>query len=742
MAERRGNRMDAVGYYALVFAILIGALGLRVLDPSPIARLRLLAFDTYHVLDPRLYDPDTPVRIIDIDEASLARYGQWPWPRTLIAELVTQLAGAGAVAIAFDMVFPEPDRMSPREVIGGLPRDLVPEAVRASIDELPDNDEMLADIVATTPTVMGIVLRDGVDAEPPDPKAGFAFAGDDPAPFLAGFSGVVSNIAVLQARASGLGALNWIPELDQVIRRVPLMLRGATTIYPTLSAEALRVAQGASTFVVKSSGASGALSFGQSTGVVALKIGALTVPTDAQGFAWIHFTKYEPARYVPAWRVLEGEVTSQMVGGYVVFIGSSAAGLFDLQTTPVESGIPGVEAHAQAVESIIANDLLMRPDYAVGLELVYLALAGALLIFLMRYVAVSWCLVACLACLGAVNLVSWLAFREQRLLLDPVYPSIGLIAVFVAGELNLFFRTEKERRYIRGAFSRYLSPDLVKKLGDRRAELELGGETREMTLMFCDVRGFTQISEGLSASELTSLINRFLTPMTGEILDHRGTIDKYMGDAIMAFWNAPLDDPDHAAHACGAALAMIAALEALNRDLEAEASEAGIEHKPLRIGIGINTGEASVGNMGSAHRFDYSVIGDNVNLASRLEGQTKVYGVTILTGERTLALAPGVAAVELDLIRVKGKRNAERIFTILPAGEADGLEAVRAAQAGLLDAYRGMRWEEAVAAIARCRTVAPRTLMPYYDAIQERIARFTEVPPPPEWDGTYDALTK
>jgi adenylate cyclase len=423
------------------------------------------------------------------------------------------------------------------------------------------------------------------------------------------------------------------------------------------------------------------------------------------------------------------------VGGYVVFIGSSAAGLFDLQTTPVESGIPGVEAHAQAVESIIANDLLMRPDYAVGLELVYLALAGALLIFLMRYVAVSWCLVACLACLGAVNLVSWLAFREQRLLLDPVYPSIGLIAVFVAGELNLFFRTEKERRYIRGAFSRYLSPDLVKKLGDRRAELELGGETREMTLMFCDVRGFTQISEGLSASELTSLINRFLTPMTGEILDHRGTIDKYMGDAIMAFWNAPLPTAQHPRRACLAALAMLDTLDELNRH----------EEVPIKIGVGLNTGVCCVGNLGSEQRFSYSAIGDPVNVASRVEGLTKQFGLQILMTENTKEHASGLALLEVDRVRVVGRGEPVSLFTLLgdePVARSPEFISLFNAHSHMIAAYRSADFSDAAAALERARGFAPQRLQDFYDVYAERLSVLRDNPPGPGWDGVFTTLEK
>ena len=524
-----------------------------------------------------------------------------------------------------------------------------------------------------------------------------------------------------------------------------MILRGGDQLFPSISAETLRVAQGETTYVVKASGASGEFSFGQATGVVAIKIGQFIVPTDKSGQIWVHFTKTVPERSVPAWKVLNGEATAEDVGGRILMIGASAAGLFDLQSTPLEAGVPGVQAHAQAIESIFAGDLLIRPDYATGLELTYLVVVALILIALMRLVPVHWSLLTVAAGLAAVTAASWYAFKDWNWLLDPVYPSIALAAVFVAGEFNLFIVTERERRYITGAFGRYLSPDLVARLRDQSEGLELGGEIRNMTLMFCDIRDFTTISEGLSAGELTTLINRFLTPMTEAILKNQGTIDKYMGDAIMAFWNAPLDDPDHAKHACDAAAEMTRRLEALNRDLAEEADLQGRRFTPLNIGIGINTGEACVGNMGSSHRFDYSVIGDNVNVASRLEGQSKTYAVSVVIGEATAQATPGRPTLELDRVRVKGKLKAERVFTLLPDPKADGgydLERLQKQQAAMLETYRERRWGTALKFVEQCRALAPGAADGYYDAIQARIEAYRAEPPPSDWDGSYEAETK
>jgi len=299
---------------------------------------------------------------------------------------------------------------------------------------------------------------------------------------------------------------------------------------------------------------------------------------------------------------------------------------------------------------------------------------------------------------------------------------------------------------VRGAFSRYLSPGLVDELAANPDKLRLGGEMREMTLLFCDVRGFTTISEQLDPHSLTRLVNRFLTPMTDLILARRGFIDKYMGDCIMAFWNAPLDDPAHPRHGCDSALAMVSELRSLNAHLVREADEAGHPIPPLAVGIGLNTGMCCVGNMGSDQRFDYSVISDEVNLASRLEGQSKIYGVSIVMGENTRQRVPELAALELDLLRVKGKTRPVRIYALLGgedvAARPEFVELAHA-QDGLLAAYRGRRWEEALAALDVCRRLGSEfDLEDLHALYQARIDEYRATPPPPDWDGVHTAATK
>lgn len=721
-------------YWPIILAILIGAGALRIWDPAPIARLRLLVFDSFQQISPRAYDPALPVRIVDVDDASLEKIGQWPWARTKMAEIVRRLTEAGAAVIAFDIVFPEPDRLSP-EALGAYP----------SAAGLSGNDAVFAKAIAQSRVALGFILGKRKGAAAPQSKAGFAFAGDDPKLFVPAFPGYVASLEGLQTPAVGSGALNWLPEYDQIIRRLPLLFRLDDQLFPALSAEALRVAQGASTYLVKSSGASGEEAFGAKTGVVSVRIGALTVPTDAEGQMWLQFTKSEPRRFIPAWTILSGTFDKAEVEGKIILVGTSAAGLFDLRTTPLDASAPGVEIHAQAIEQMLLGSFLLRPDFATAAELLVLIIAGLLLAFAIDRAGARVTALVGAAFVGLVFGLSWLAFKEFKWLADPVYPAICFTLVYLAGTVLVYLRSEADRRQIRSAFSHYMAPALVEELASDPSRLKLGGETRDMTLLFSDVRGFTTISEGLTAEQLTTFINSLFTPLSNVILEARGTIDKYMGDAVMAFWNAPLDDPDHPRNACRAALGMIDSLETLNRDWRAEAEANGQDYKPVALGVGINTGDCCVGNLGSEQRFDYSVIGDNVNVASRLEGQTKTYGVAIVVGGETAARAPEFALLEIDLLQVKGKHEAVHVFGLLGAPDyrqSEGFAALKSQHEAFLASYRARDWDGAEAMIEACEGLADGKLGELYQLYRKRIARHRILPPPDDWDGSASAESK
>jgi adenylate cyclase len=333
-----------------------------------------------------------------------------------------------------------------------------------------------------------------------------------------------------------------------------------------------------------------------------------------------------------------------------------------------------------------------------------------------------------------------LAFYKLHLLLDPVYPTLVVMLVYFTSSVLVYLRTEVRQREIRGAFSRYMSPHYVDLLAKNPEKLVLGGETRILTVMFCDIRGFTTLSEGLSAHDLTHLMNRFTSPMTDTITEFKGTIDKYIGDCIMAFWNAPLDDPDHAQNAVRAARDMRRKLVVLNRELEAEAKAADRPFHELRFGIGINTGECVVGNFGSETRFNYSLLGDPVNLASRVEGLGKLYTVDLVIAEETAKLLDEPELIELDLVAVKGKSQAVTVYTLPPEGDDEA--PYRAPHAELIAAYRRQDWAGALAALGSAPLAAARYLAPVYTLYRQRIAHFQQEAPPANWDGVYTAEEK
>ncbi len=650
--------------------VLVGMLAIRVADPALLVDLQLRVFDQFQRVVPRVYT-SAPVRIIDIDEASLQQYGQWPWPRNLVARLVDRLQEEGAAAIAFDMLFAEPDRSSP-QVMGGTwdPENTYPDLHRV-LAGLPAPDTVLAEAIARAPVVTGFVLTSVGDKQPPVRVAGMASVGADPRRFVLGYAGAVHNLPMLEEAARGNGSFNATPDSDGVIRRVPLLMQLNGRIYPSLAAEALRVAQGETTYLIKAAGAQGVLSIGRYDGIDQLQIGAFKVPTDRNGQLWLYDTGHKAERLIPAWQILRHQPAD--LNGMIVFIGTSALGLKDQRATPLESAVPGAELHAQILEQIISGDYLRRPYWADLVEILLLLVLGSAMIVLLPRLGPIGCAMAGGIAAATGVALAILAFTRQGWLIDPIYPALAALMVYSSGSLMGYIKSELERRQVRHAFSRYLAPAMVARLAADPTHLKLGGEMREVSVMFCDIRDFTSIAEVLDAQNLTHLINVFLTEMTDAVLAHGGTIDKYIGDSLMAFWNAPLDDPDHRENACRAALAMRQRLVQLNarlREGEIPIGKAGMM-PDLRIGIGINSGLCCVGNLGSEQHFNYSVLGDDVNLASRLEGLTKIHGVDIICSDATQSGCRGLRFRALGNAQVKGRSASVGIFA-LEAAEGSG----------------------------------------------------------------------
>ena len=701
---------------------------------SPLDRLNALVFDTYQELKPR--DPvESAVAVVDIDDESIRQLGQWPWSRTVLASVIDRLVAEGAAAIGLDIILSEPDRTSPALAVAQLENQGFQVTYPTSTADL-DHDQILASSFAKAPVVAGLVLSEGLDTPAPAAKAGFAFAGDNPAAYLPSFPGAVRNLTVLDDAAPGLGVFSFPRQEDGVVRQIPLISRQGESLYPALSIESLRVAQGASSLVIRSTGASGEFDTGEA-GMTALKVGEFEVPTGPDGRIWVYYTREPDSPLIPVHRLMgepDPEITSQ-IQGRIVLVGTSAVGLRDLVATPLSAGFPGVLVHAEIIDQIVTQKFLTRPDWAIGFEIVVAIGLGLLVLAFLPWLSTFFNAVVAAGALALAVGVGWFAFANYDLLLSPILPAQTSLLVYGVGSGIRLLLSESESRYIRNAFGHYLSPAMVEQLVENPDALELGGENRELTILFCDIRSFTTISETMEPTELTVFLNNFLTPMTNVLMENGATIDKYIGDAIMAFWNAPIDVPEHRQRACESVLAMLDALEKLNKGLE----------KPVKIGVGLNSGICCVGNLGSRQRFDYSAIGDSVNVGSRIEGLTKQYGLSNLVAESTAGEVEGLAMLEVDKVMVVGRDEATLVYTLLGgrerALEEDFLELKRQHDRFLAN-YRSMRFADAANDLALLKGSAPAELAKMYAEYQHRLDAYLVTPPPTDWDGSWRAEHK
>ncbi len=661
--------------------------------------------------------------IVDIDEASLRALGQWPWPRNIMAKIVEHLTSAGAAAIGFDILFAEEDRTSPRRVakILGL--------TNSEEEKIPDYDRIFADALMKAPAVLGFVFNfeSDVNSSAPPLSAIYIEKGKEAngAGGIPEARGISANLPLFQESVCCSGSFNMIPDSDGIVRYVPLLIRYEGSLYPSLSFELFRALSGVGRVVVRYDG----------MGVSSIDVGRTQIPVDAFGRLFVNYRggrgRY---RYLSAADFYFGRFDPQSVAGKVVLIGTSAPGLLDMRATPFESTIPGVEIHANVIDNLINGDFLQRPAFApflnVGLILFCAILAWAMLVFLSPFVALG-------ALLGAsVGLV----FALYQMLFSGGYVLAGIypLLTLLGSSLPLFvyrlFKEAKQKTLIKNRFAKKVSAQVAELLIET-PELDLGPKEREVTIFFSDIRGFTTISERLgSATELIAFLNRYMSPMSEIIIEHRGTIDKYIGDAIMAYWNAPVETPDHADLAVASALRQIEALEDLNRQFQKEGK------MPISIGVGIHTDIATVGEMGSEGRSDFTIIGDSVNLCSRIEGLTKIYDAKIIISEHTKArLRHPYKIIELDRVAVKGKQIPVTIYEVVGFGVFDEEEkAMMDDYAKALELYRGGYFEEARIAFESLFSRSGKTLFGLYcerceKAKKKKIEQF---------DGVYRYDTK
>ena len=660
------------------FAALVIALALHVRAPRFVENLRFQVFDTYQRISPRP-PVGAPVVIIDIDDASLNRLGQWPWPRTRIAEMMRKLHDAGAAVIGMDIILAEPDLTSPENVIPLWNAAEAAARIREAVEHLPEHDTVLADAIRLAPVVTGFALTRKPNAfRPPRPYV-IAIAGPSPLPVLPEFAGTVANLPRIDAGAKGVGAFNFLPAVDGVLRRIPLLLRVGDDISPSFSAEMLRIVLGASGYEVRveEAGVEGAL-----PAIVEVAVGGLVIPTDESGRMWLHHTRPEARRSYPAWQVLAEEIPDDALAGHVVAVGTSAAGLKDLRATPLDLAAPGVAIHAAAVEQMLLGHFLERPSWVEPVELIYTLLLGLVLILLLRRLKALGCALVGAIAMAAATGLSWYAYTEYRLLVDPVLPSLAALLVYMGGSLINFARTESERRQVRTAFGHYLAPAVVQQLMDDLETLRLGGENRETTFLFTDLTGFTSLTESLEPEVLIRLLNEYLDGTCRIVLRHGGTIDKIVGDALHVMFNAPSDQPNHAERAIACALE----LDEFCCRFAAGQRALGIDLGNTRIGV--NTGATVVGNFGGATRFDYTAHGDAINTAARLEGVNKFFDTRVCVSETTLERCGHPHHRPIGRLVLKGKSEGLGAYELLTASRArapaivEYLRAYRLLEAG------------------------------------------------------------
>ena len=733
----------------MVLVCMLGLIIVAALDVTGIkSRISNLVFETYIKIKPR--EASDQVIFVDINDESLSKVGQWPWPRTRIAEMIENINAAGAKVIIFDGVLAEPDRTSP-DNIASLLKEGHP--AREVLLDMPHNDRVLADAIREAGNFVA-GFSHGSNPEPPMVKRRILIKNDvkqflleQKQPQSMYFQTTAQFLPELQKAAAGNGSFMATAESDAVIRRTSLIFHDGKQIYPSLMLEGVRLYEKTGKEFIKIAANKNYTNYTISEPLEII-IGDYTIPVSAQGKMWIYFRPYSRSDDLSAYRFLEGfddGTATPDLSNKIVFIASSAEGLMDLRATPLGMQ-PGVRVHMNATEQILQNKYLIRPYTAMQLEIGAAIGVSVFIILASFFVNPIWLGLIALGVSGGAFWTSWYLFDEHGGLFDPVTPSIIVMIMFVFSSTLSYLKTEYERRQVRDAFGLYISPDFMKELTSDPDKLQLGGEIKPLSVMFSDIRNFTSISEGLSPQELIQLMNDFLTPMSDLVMSNRGTIDKYMGDAMMAFWNAPLDDPDHERHACITALKMNEALVPINESVKKKAEEIGKEPVLLNAGIGINTGPCAVGNMGSKQRFAYSTLGDAVNLASRLEGQTKNYGINILIGETTKEKVEDFAVLEMDLIQVKGKTQPVRIFTLLGddefAANNEEFQTLKPIHDDMLSAYRAQNFAQVIKICKSCKGMLGGALDAFYDLYIGRAEDLIQSPPPKDWDGVFVATSK
>lgn len=665
--------------------------------------------------------PSKDVVIIDIDERSLKELGQWPWSRNKFAQLIDNLTKSGVGAVGLDIVFAEPDNSSPAKVLKEIGKDAT---------GAPDYDKIAAEAIGASPTILGYVFAMSDDGVKPGVAPSIScIVAEKNKPeheFLVHAHRAIMNIPVIQEAGFSSGFFNTIPDSDGIVRSIPMVIRYDGVVYPSLSLEMVRAASGAKKIEV----------YYDEVGVKGLVVGNIEMPTDRFGRLLVNYKG--PARtfkYISAVDVYSGKIGKAELEGKFALIGTSAAGLSDLRATPFDSVYPGVEAHANALDNILNQNFLYRPSWAEGANVIIIFLGVAITVLVTSYASAGASLALFVVLVSSFFGFTYYMLFFKGVVLNILFPTLSMFLTFVSLTLTNYFLENRQKKFIKAKFAKKVSPAVVEDLLKHSNMNSFEIKEKFVTIFFSDIRGFTTLSEVMgSPKALIGLLNEYMTPMVDIIVDSKGTVDKFIGDAIMAYWNAPNEVLNHEDAAVTSAVKQIKALKELNERLLKEG-------KPtIEIGIGINTGDVTVGEMGSYGRADYTIIGDPVNLASRLEGLNKPYHSHIIISEFTKAgLKQEYVIRELDLVKVKGKNEPVEIFEVLDFGNPNTeflQEYGKYKEA--LGLYKNSRFNEALEIL---KELFAKTNTYLYSVYIERCEHFI-ANPPENFDGVFTFTTK
>ncbi len=710
--------------------------------------IELKAYDV-HMKSRGVVEPGPEVVIVAIDEKSVDELGRWPWPRSVMASLVDKLNEYDAGVVAFDAIFSEVGDSSGMKVIRSIKSKVADTnpALKADLEAMEreaDDDAAFARALERYGyAVLGYFFHtsfediehnaeDLREEETTIAPSRFAIVrsmdgGDNQTEIIPWAAGYESNIPVLNDAVTSFGYFNIKPDDDGVIRKVPLITQMDDGIYPHLSLEAIRTYAGSPPLILNT----------EEVGINSIDIGpGNTVPTDIAGSVLVNFRGPKGTfPYISITDIVHGRVDRSEIEGRIVLVGATAIGIYDMRVTPFDGIFPGVEIHANVIDNILGDDFMKLSDWPVIYEIGLILFFGIFLSFVMPRLNAFYASIVTLAMAFGYYLANDYIFTHMNIWLTIVYPMLTIFIVSAGVSTFQFMKEESKKREIRDAFGHYVAPSLVDQITKQPEKLELGGVEKELTIFFSDIRGFTSISEGLEPHALVKLINDYLTPMTEIVLASGGTVDKYIGDAIMAFWGAPIDMEDHAEKGCETALDMMERLA----ELSVEWSREGLP--VIDIGIGMCTGRATVGNMGSHTRFDYTVMGDTVNLGSRLEGINKLYGTHIIVARPTyMAAKTGFIFRELDCVRVKGKMVPIEIYELMGRSDATDFALLKAEFELGLSAYRARDWDKAESHFNGCLDIKPED--PPAEVFLKRVSALREDDPGEGWDGVFVLTTK